>query len=139
MVGMLGTGLLSLGRGNGAAFGSRSAWPTAVAGDLAEPGFGSALVLPADREAATDREIEAALARLKGEPFGVVFEPVRAAPGEADARAVDPFEGEARLAPVVEIDAARPPLRLEIMGLTVPPTRRTPSERHKGRTPETTP
>ena len=137
--GALSTGRSLLDRGDGAALGSRSAWPTAVAGDLLEPAFGPALVLPAERAAATNRELDAALARLKGGPFGVVFEPVLGAPGETETGVVDPFEGEARWAPVVAIDAARPPLRLDIMGLAAPPTGETPDERRRGRMPETGP
>ena len=99
--------------GDGTATGTARGWPTAVAGSLAEPAFSPVLVLSGPGESARDRDLEAALARLKAGAFGVTFEALPAEPGTADAAP------EARFAPVVLIDAALPPLRLDIMGLGV--------------------
>jgi hypothetical protein len=89
------------------------------------------------------------LARLKEGAFGVAFEPLvagaetgagrHAEPARPDPAATAPAAAEARFEPVVQIDAAQPPLRLEIMGLAAVSTRATPSERQQGRMAETAP
>jgi hypothetical protein len=102
--------LRDAGRGSG-----QDGWHTAVAGGLRAGEVGPAFALPRRGEAPPDGELEGLLAGLKDGAFGVAFE---AAP--VDRRAIDPTspEAEGAFLPVVLIDAERPPLRIDIMGLT---------------------
>lgn len=115
---------------------SRHGWPTAIAADLGEPAFGPVLVLPGRGESVSEHDLQATLARLKEGAFGVVFETV---PRPVDATPAASTEAGARFVPVVSIDAARPPLRLDIMGLGVVRPGSAPVERHGGPLPEPAP
>ena len=97
-----------------AGLGGQGGWPTAVAGGLRAGEVGPTFALPRRGEALPDGELEGLLAGLKDGAFGVAFEAV-----PVDRRAVDPTspEAEGAFAPVVLIDAERPPLRIDIMGL----------------------
>ena len=97
-----------------AGLGGQGGWPTAVAGGLRAGEVGPTFALPRRGEALPDGELEGLLAGLKDGAFGVTFEAV-----PVDRRAVDPTspEAEGTFAPVVLIDAERPPLRIDIMGL----------------------
>ena len=121
--------LLDLGAAVPAA--EQRGWPTAVAGSLVEPVFGPALLLPEPGGSRRDSALEADLARLKEGDFGVAFEARRGGPPVADATVP--------VAPVVLIDTARPPLRLDIMGLAADQPGRRLVERNSGAAPETTP
>ena len=99
--------------------GGPGGWPTAVAGGLRVSEVGPGLALPRLGEALPDGELEALLAGLKDGAFGVAFEAVPVDRPVFDPRASDPGSPEAAGAfvPVVVIDAERPPLRIDIMGL----------------------
>ncbi len=94
-------------------------WPTTVAGGFGDGGFSPDHALSSSGERLPEDELEAVLTSLKQGTFGVAFAPVSAAaPGRA-ALSLDPGAPEAGSAfvPVVLIDAAHPPLRIEIKGL----------------------
>jgi hypothetical protein len=94
-------------------------WPTTVAGGFGDGGFSPDQAFSPAGGRLSEAELEAVLTSLKEGTFGVAFAPVSAAaPGRAplplDSGA--PEAGSA-VVPVVLIDAAQPPLRIEIMGL----------------------
>ncbi len=114
--------------------GAQGGWPTAVAGGFQAGEVGPAFALPRRGAGLPDGELEALLTGLKDGAFGVAFEavPIDRQDGDRkaiDARAIDPRavdpratdpaspEAEGAFAPVVLIDADRPPLRIDIMGL----------------------
>jgi|GEM_PF-2457140 len=123
-----------LDRGATAPSASRHGWPTAVAGDLADPAFAPVLVPARHAETLSDQDLEATLARLEKGDFGVVFEAL-----PADAMPAASSETAIPLAPVVSIDAARPPLRLDIMGLGIVRPGSASVERQRRPMPETVP
>jgi hypothetical protein len=110
--------------------GGQGGWPTAAAGGLRVDEVGPALALPPRGEALPAGELEALLAGLKEGAFGVAFEAVLFVQQDGDRqdgerkaidpRAIDPTspEAEGAFAPVVLVDAERPPLRIDIMGLS---------------------
>lgn len=105
--------------------GAQGGWPTAVAGGLRAGEVGPAFALPRRGETLLDGELETLLAALKGGVFGVSFEAVPLDRQDGDRQALDPQaidptspEAKGAFAPVVLIDAERPPLRIDIMGLS---------------------
>lgn len=104
--------------------GAQGGWPTAVAGGFRAGEVGPAFALPRRGAGLPDGELEALLTGLKDGAFGVAFEAVPIDRQDDDRkaiepRAIDPTSPEAAgaFAPVVLIDADRPPLRIDIMGL----------------------
>jgi hypothetical protein len=94
-------------------------WPTTVAGGFGAGGFSPDDALSPAGERLSEGELEAVLTSLKQGAFGVAFAPVTAAaPGNPalSLESTAPAAGSA-LVPVVLIDAAQPPLRIDIMGL----------------------
>jgi hypothetical protein len=78
---------------------------------------GHSVVMPLPQPASgAEQAFDAALAQLKAGPFGVELRPVTGSL-TGSLRAPDGAHGEGEFEAFVLVDAAEPPLRVEIMGL----------------------